>query len=89
MTTGERLVVLSELLTVETAMVHFLAIDTSGTGGGGLVVVGEIDIELEGPIIAQLSDAGITAIIEPDFEVELEEDLEVDLEDEGLTGRVC
>ena len=88
MTTGERLVTLSELLTVETAMTHFLAIDTSGTGGG-LVVVGELDVELEGRIVAQLSDAGITAVIEAGLEVDLEEDFDVDIEDDGITGRTC
>lgn len=46
-TTGERLVTLSELPGVETAMVHFLAITTGGGGPGGTVLVDMADVEFE------------------------------------------
>ena len=88
-TTGERLVTLSELPTVETAMVHYLAIDTSGSGGGGTVLVGELDIMIEGPIVAVSADEGLVGVIADDLELTVEEEIEIEVEDDGLTGETC
>jgi len=87
-TTGERLVTLSELLTVETAMVHYLAIDTSGSGGSGVVLVGELEITLDEEIIGTIGE-GLTAEIEDPIEIIVDDEVEVDIEDDGLTGEVC
>ena len=90
MTTGERLVILSELLTVETAMVHYLAIDTSGGGGpGGIVYINEIEVELEDGLTATV-DEGLTAVIDEPIEVEVEDaEMDVEVDDDGITGEVC
>lgn len=87
-TTGERLVTLSELLTVETAMVHYLAIET-GSGPGGIAFIGEFDIDLEDPLEAAVVDDGLTAVIEDPVVIEVEDEIEVDIEDDDLTGETC
>jgi hypothetical protein len=87
-TTGERLVTLSELLTVETAMVHYLAITTGG-GAGGVVLVGELDVTLEDEITAAVDDTGLTGVVSDPVEITVDEEIEVDIEDDGLTGEIC
>ena len=81
-TTGERLVTLSELLTVETAMVHYLAITTGGGGPGGTIVVDFDDLELEPEVDLELG-VDDDLMIEGDGELELDGDDELNLEGDG------
>lgn len=70
-TTGERLVTLSELLTVETAMVHYLAIET-GSGPGGTVFVDAFDAVLEPDVDAML-EPDLIAIVEDEVMAEVDD----------------
>ncbi len=90
-TTGEQLVILSELPGVETAMTHFLAIDTSGSGGpSGTYLVGEVDVQFEPAIIGISNDAGLIGILDDVPTVVVEnDDIEIEVGDDGLTGETC
>ena len=68
-TTGEHLVTLSELLTIETAMTHFVAITTGGGGPGGIALADFGDLNLVDPDAVEL-DAGA------DLELEADDDLD-------------
>lgn len=89
-TTGERLVTLSELPGVETAMTHFVAIDTSGgEGPGGTVLVGEVFVTLEDELVGAMADEGLVGVIEEPEPITVEPDIEIDIEDDGITGETC
>ena len=88
-TTGERLVTLSELLTVETAMTHFVAIETGGGGPGGTIVVDVGTLTLEPEVDLDLgvdedlllgSDGDLEMDGDDELIVEGDDDLEVDCE---------
>jgi len=87
-TTGERLVILSELLTVETAMVHYLAIDTSGGGGpGGTVLVDFGYLDFEHDELDLISDDGeLTIEGDDDLESENGDDLIIEGDDNLEVG---
>ena len=89
-TTGERLVTLSGLLTVETAMVHYLAIET-GSGPGGIAYINEIEVEVEPEdVLTATLGEGLTAVIEEPIDVEIEdEEIDVEVDNDGITGEVC
>lgn len=70
-TTGERLVSLSGLPGVETAMTHFVAIET-GTGPGGTVLFDFADLELRDDVLTIAPDE--TLVIQADDRDSLEDD---------------
>ena len=81
-TTGEHLVTLSELLTVETAMVHYLAIETGGGGPGGTIVVdvGTLTLEPEVDLDLGVDD---DLLLSPDGDLEMDGDEELTVEADG------
>lgn len=86
-TTGERLVILSELLTVETAMVHYLAIDTSGGGGPGGTVLADIGyLDIESDELELISDGELTIEGDDDLESENGDDLIIEGDDNLEVG---
>ena len=75
MTTGERLVTLSGLPGVETAMTHYLAIDTSGGGGpGGTTIIDAFTAELSGDIMVEIEDEMVTVTLDTEFDSEVDGD---------------
>ena len=73
-TTGERLVTLSELPGVETAMTHFVAITTGG-GSGGTVLIDLADLVFE-------QEADLVLAADGDLVLAADEVLVVDGEDD-------
>ena len=81
-TTGEHLVTLSELLTVETAMTHFVAIETGGGGPGGTIVadVGTLTLEPEADLDLGVDD---DLLLDADVDLEIDGDGELTVDADG------
>ena len=85
-TTGERLVTLSELPGVETALVHFAAIDTSGGPGGTVLVdMGDLIFEAEPDLVLE-PDPALVLATEDDMEIEGDGDMVLTPDDDVEVG---